>query len=477
MHIRNFINGEFVDAASGKTFETLNPATGEVLASVAEGGAVEAARRAFDDGQWPRMRPQERARIMNRIADGIERRREEFATLESRDMGKPIRESLNFDLPRAMHNFRFFAEFAELAHEDAFNRPTDLMYVRHEPVGVAVLITPWNFPLMLSSWKVAPAIAFGNTCILKPAEQSPATASLLAEVAAEAGLPPGVLNVLNGFGPGSAGEAITTHPGVDLVSFTGETGTGRAIMAAGAPTLKRVSFELGGKSASIVFDDADLDEAVAGSVDAIYRNSGEVCFAGSRMFVHRPIYEEFMDRFVATANALKVGDPLDPETEVGPVVSSEHLDKVLSYVAVGVVEQGKLLAGGSRVQGLPGELAKGNFVEPTVFGDVTNQMRIAREEIFGPLEVAIPFDTEEEAVAMANDSPYGLAGVVWTQNLKRAHRVAANVNAGTIWINCWFVRDLRVPYGGSMESGIGREGGAYSREFYTETKTVVINLQ
>jgi aminomuconate-semialdehyde/2-hydroxymuconate-6-semialdehyde dehydrogenase len=340
---------------------------------------------------------------------------------------------------------------------------------------VAALISPWNFPLMLATWKVAPALAFGCTAVLKPAEQSPVTASLLAEVCAEAGLPEGVLNVVQGFGPQAAGERLTTHPGVDLVSLTGESATGQRIMAAAAPTLKKLSFELGGKSANIVLADADLDRAVAGSVDAIFRNQGEVCLAGSRILVQRPVYDEFLARLVDATEALPVGDPRDPATRIGPMVSVEHLDKVLSYIELGQQEGAKLLTGGRRIT--DGELARGNFVEPTVLADVDNSWRVAQEEIFGPVPVVMPFDTVEEAIALANANRYGLAGMVWTQDLDLAYQVAAGVRTGTMWVNCFFVRDLRAPFGGTKDSGIGREGGRYSEEFFTEAKAVVTQLR
>jgi aminomuconate-semialdehyde/2-hydroxymuconate-6-semialdehyde dehydrogenase len=476
--VRHFIGGRFVDSLSGRTFDSISPIDNTVCASVAEGGAedvnraVEAARRAFDDGPWPRMTPAERKKVLHRVADGIEARLDELAEWETRDMGKPVTEARTKDVPRAAFNFRFFADYADQAHDKAFHAANSMFtYTVREPAGVAGLISPWNFPLMLATWKVAPALAFGCTVVLKPAEQSPVTASILAEVCAEAGVPDGVVNVVEGFGPGAAGERLTTHPGVDVVSFTGESATGRAIMANAAPSLKKLSFELGGKSPNIVFADADLDRAVAVSIDASFRNQGEVCLAGSRLLVQRPVYEEFLARFVEQAEALPIGNPLDPATRVGPLVTVEHLDKVRSYVELGRREGAKLLTGGQRVT--DGELARGNYLAPTVFADVDNSWRVAQEEIFGPVQVCMPFDTEREAVALANASPYGLAGMVWTQDLDTAYRVAGAVRAGTIWVNCFFLRDLRAPFGGAKDSGIGREGGPYSEELFTEAKAVV----
>jgi aminomuconate-semialdehyde/2-hydroxymuconate-6-semialdehyde dehydrogenase len=380
-------------------------------------------------------------------------------------------------VPRSAYNLRFFADFAEHTHTETYAKPWDrvMTYTLREPVGVAACISPWNFPLMLETWKIAPALAFGNTVVLKPAEQSPLTAAMLAQAFADAGMPPGVFNVVQGFGPGEAGERLTEHPMVDLVTFTGESATGRAIMAKAAATLKRCSFELGGKSAAIVMADADLERAVPGTIEGIFRSQGEVCLAGSRLFVQRGIYDEFCARYVDAAEALVVGDPRDPATDIGPLVSEEHLDKVVSYVDLGQREGAKLLTGGERVT--TGDLARGNFLAPTVFGDVDNSWRIAQEEIFGPVQVIAPFDDVDEAITLANDSRYGLAGMVWTTNLETAHRVAREVRTGTMWINCFFVRDLRAPFGGMKDSGIGREGGLHSEEFFTEAKAVVMQFE
>jgi aminomuconate-semialdehyde/2-hydroxymuconate-6-semialdehyde dehydrogenase len=482
LQVRHFIGGMFVDSLDGATFESISPIDNTVIAHVAEGSAadadraVAAARRAFDEGPWPRMSPAARRVIIHRAADLIESRLEELASWETRDMGKPISECRSKDVPRTAHNFRFFADFAEQQHTEAFPKPWDnvLTYTLREPVGVSACISPWNFPMMLESWKVAPALAFGNTVVLKPAEQSPITASIIAQCFHEAGLPEGVFNVVQGFGPDAAGERLTTHPGVDLVTFTGESATGRIIMGNAAQTLKRVSFELGGKSASIVMADADMDLAIKGTIDGIFRNQGEVCLAGSRLLVQREIYDEFLERYVAAAEALVVGDPREASTQIGPLVSTEHLEKVLSYIEIGQAEGGKLMTGGHRVT--EGALADGNYVAPTVFADVDNSWRIAQEEIFGPVQVVVPFDTLDDAIALANDNRYGLAGMVWTTNLNTAHRVAREVRTGTMWVNCFFVRDLRAPFGGMKDSGIGREGGSYSEEFFTESKAVVIQF-
>jgi aminomuconate-semialdehyde/2-hydroxymuconate-6-semialdehyde dehydrogenase len=422
------------------------------------------------------MSPAERKRILHRVADGIDARADDLARWETRDMGKPIREAAGKDIPRCAYNFRFFADYAEHLATRAFDQPSAgvFSYELREPLGVAAAISPWNFPLMLLTWKVAPALAFGCTVVAKPAEQSPVTASILAEIVAEADVPPGVFNVVQGFGPDAAGEELTVHPGVDAVTFTGESATGRIIMRNAAATLKKLSFEMGGKSANIVFADADLDAAVDGAILGAFSNQGEVCLAGTRLLVQRPVYDEFVQRFAERAEALVVGDPRQDATAVGPLVTPEHMDKVLSYIELARDEGAKLLTGGRRLT--DGDLARGNYVAPTVFADADNSMRVCQEEIFGPVEMVLPFDQVDEAIALANQSRYGLAGMVWTTNLNTAHRVARGVRTGTMWVNCFFVRDLRAPFGGYKDSGIGREGGDYSSEFFTESKAVVMKL-
>jgi aminomuconate-semialdehyde/2-hydroxymuconate-6-semialdehyde dehydrogenase len=472
--ITHFIQNQPVESVDGSVFPDVNPFSGQSWASVALADAadveraVTAARRAFDDGPWPRMSPDERGSHLTALADLIDRHADDLARLDTTDMGKPLAQARGKDVPRAAHNFRFFADYARGVEDESI--PTDIdhhIYTRYEPAGVVAAIAPWNFPLMLETWKIAPALAFGDTVVLKPAEQSPASAVRLAELAVDAGFPPGVLNVIQGFGPGSAGEALTSSSGVDLVTFTGESNTGRAILAACAPTLKRVSFEMGGKGANLVFADADLDRAVTWSLRAAFTNAGQVCLAGSRLFVERTVCEEFLARFVAQAEAMKLGDPMDETTEIGPLSSEEHFEKVTSYLRVASDEGAKLLTGG---------VADDLFVRPTVLTNVDPVMRVCREEIFGPVVTVQPFDSEADAVGMANDSPYGLNAMVFTESLRRAHRVAARLRAGTVWVNCFFVRDLRAPFGGYGDSGIGREGGRFSREFFTEAKAVVIEV-
>jgi aminomuconate-semialdehyde/2-hydroxymuconate-6-semialdehyde dehydrogenase len=478
--VGHFIGGEFVDSVDGATFDTVSPIDNTPIATVAEGSAadvdraVAAARQAF--AQWAAMAPAERAVILHRVADGIEARLDELAEWETRDMGKPITDARGKDMPRSAHNFRFFADWAAQVGTRAWDQPAKgvFSFELREPLGVIGSISPWNFPLMLLTWKVAPALAFGCTVVAKPAEQSPITASILAEITREAGMPPGVFNVVNGFGPDSAGEALTRHPDVDAITFTGESATGRKIMEAASATLKRLSFEMGGKSANIVMADADLAAAVEGSLRGIFTNQGEVCLAGSRILVQRPVYDEFLARLVEGAESWRVGNPLDDSTQMGPLVSEEHMSKVLSYVELAQEEGAKLMTGGHRLS--EGELAQGNYLAPTIFADADNTMRSCQEEIFGPVEMVMPFDEVDEAVTIANHSRYGLAGMVWTTNLETAHRVARRVKTGTMWVNCFFVRDLRAPFGGYKDSGVGREGGDYSYEFFTESKAVVMKL-
>lgn len=480
--IKLYINGEYVESSERKTFEVKNPATQEVIANVHEATkedidrACRTAREAFENGPWRTMPLSERCNRIRRMAQIIMERREEIARLEALDVGKPYQVALEREIPRAANNLKFFADFMEQQSGETFPMDEEFLnYTRYEPVGVAALITPWNLPFMLTTWKLGPCLAAGNTAVIKPAEHTPMTVSLLGEIAKEAGIPNGVVNVVQGFGSHSAGQYMTEHADVDLISFTGETTTGKHIMKAGADSLKRVSFELGGKAANIIFEDANLEKAVPTSIQAAFMNSGQVCLAGSRILVQRSIMETFIEKFKKATNHLIVGDPQDNETNMGPLVSAEHYKKVTSYFNIAKSEGATLITGGKRPS-LPDYLSKGFYLEPTVYVQENHETKLCQEEIFGPVVTLIPFDTEEEALAIANHTQYGLNAVVWTENLQRAHRISHQVRAGTIWVNCWFVRDLRAPFGGMKKSGIGREGGKYSLEFFTDIKNICISL-
>lgn len=473
--ILHFIDGQFVESADGRTFANVNPATSEVIAQVAEGGrkeinqAVAAAKRAFKT--WGKTTPAERAKVMNRIADLIEQRKDELAMLETLDTGKPLSLSKQLDIPRAAYNFRFFADFVKGLGTECFEMDgVALNYALRRPVGVAGLISPWNLPLLLLTWKVAPCLAAGDTCVIKPAELTPTTATKLAEICKEAGLPDGVLNVVHGFGPDAAGAFLTEHPDVSLISLTGETTTGKAVMKAASGTLKRLSFELGGKNPNIVFADADLEDVIETTIRSSFSNQGEVCLCGSRVYVERPLYETFVNKLVDKASQLVVGDPLDANTNVGSLISDEHLQRVEGFIDRAVAQGGRILLGGKRPVGL----TQGAFLQPTIIVDVNESCEIVQQEVFGPVITIQPFETEAEVVAAANDTKYGLSATIWTTNLKRAHRVASELEAGIIWINSWFLRDLRTPFGGMKESGIGREGGVHSFEFFSELKNVCV---
>lgn len=472
--VQHFINGQFIASVNGETFDDINPATGAVIAKVASGGAAEidmavkAAKEAFDNGPWPHMSLRERCDILKRIGDLILKYRDVLAHAETRDTGKPLTESMEGDIPRAAQNFHFFAEYAQAVSEDCFTVSDNERHLAvREPLGVAALITPWNLPLYLSTWKIAPCLAMGNTCVLKPAEWTPFTAFLLGYIANEAGLPPGVLNVVHGFGANSAGEALTRHPDVRCISFTGETTTGKAIMAAASQTLKKVSFELGGKGATIIFDDADLGEAIQTAVRAAYRNQGQICLAGSRLFVQEGAYKRVLEELVPAVERIRIGDPFDRETQMGAIISAEQLTKVEEYIEHGRKE-GKLLTGGERYKDLP----NGYFLRPTVFSDLKFDSRCCQEEIFGPVLPVIPFKTEEEVIQMTNSTPYGLSASIWSSNVDTCHRVSQKIRTGILWVNCWFARDLRTPFGGQKSSGIGREGGKYGLDFFSEMKTI-----
>src|SRR5215472_6008731 len=476
--IKNFIDGQFVEAVGGKYLDNMEPATGKPYSQVADSDArdvdiaVAAAAKAFRD--WSKETAAERSNFLLRIAELIERDLEKFARAESIDTGKPISLARSLDIPRAVANFRFFA--TAILHTESEAHITDNVafnYTLRQPRGIAGLISPWNLPLYLLSWKIAPAIAVGNTAIAKPSELTPMTAYLLCEVCQEAELPNGVLNVVHGTGP-SVGAAITAHPKITTISFTGGTVTGKKVAETCAPLFKKVSLELGGKNPNIVFADADLDAAIAGSVRSSFANQGQVCLCGSRVFVEQSIYKQFVDRFIDKASTLKQGDPLDEKTEQGAIVNNTQLDKIKFYVDLAQKEGGRIALGGKAPKAPNNRTCEGYFFSPTVIVDLPVACRTNREEIFGPVVTITPFDSEEEVIGYANDVDYGLSSSVWTQNLSRAHRVAEQIHTGTVWVNCWLVRDLRVPFGGMKASGVGREGGEEALRFFTEPKNVCI---
>lgn len=475
-HTQCFIDGQWVPAQSGKTFATVNPATEQVIAQVAEGDAADidkaalAARRAFETGDWPKMDARDRGRLMMRLADLIEAEIDSLAALESLDNGKPISESRHADLPLVIDCLRYYAGFADKIHGQTIPiRGNYLCYTRREPVGVAGQIIPWNFPMLMTAWKWGPALAAGCTIVMKPAEQTPLTCLRMAQLAADAGFPKGVINVVPGFGP-TAGSAVTKNPNIDKVAFTGEHRTAQIIMREAAESLKRLTFELGGKSPNVVFADADMDAAVRGAYVGLYLNQGQCCCAGSRLFVEERAHDEFLEKLIALTSNRRVGNPLDAQTEQGPQVDRAQFDKIMGFINAGQEEGARCVSGGKRV----GD--KGYFIEPTVFDGVSDEMSIAQHEIFGPVLSVLKFSDYEEMIRRANSTYFGLAAAVWTNDIKKAHDYAARVRAGTIWVNCYDVFDAAAPFGGFKMSGHGRELGEEGLRAYLENKTVTIAL-
>ena len=479
MNIRNYIDGAFSDPVGGQFLDNIDPSTGNAYGLIPRSQAadvdlaVAAAKAAFP--AWSSLSAAERSSWLMKVSNAIDAKLDTLALAESKDNGKPLKLATAVDIPRARDNFKFYATAilhdAYETHDmgvDGFN------YTLRQPIGVAGCISPWNLPLYLFSWKIAPALAAGNTVVAKPSEVTPATAYLLSEILDEIGFPKGVLNIVHGLGA-EVGAAIVAHNDTNIISFTGGTQTGKAISSVAAPMFKKISLELGGKNANVIFDDCDFEDAVNTSVRAAFANQGQICLCGSRIYVQRGIYEKFKAAFLERVNGLTVADPLSDKARMGAVVSKEHMEKVLSYIELAKEEGGTLLTGGHRVQ-LDGRCEKGYFIAPTVFENLPASCRTNQEEIFGPVVTLTPFDTEEEALAMANGTAYGLAATIWTSDLKTAHRMAAGLHAGIIWVNCWLLRDLRTPFGGVKQSGVGREGGFEALRFFTEPKNICIKL-
>lgn len=481
--LRCFVDGQWVE--THHRFPNINPVNGQLIGRVCEADAatvsraVEAANRAAQ-GPWKTLTVQERSALLHRIADGIEQRFEDFVAAEVLDTGRPVHQARSLDVARGIANFRTFADLIKTSSSELYESSLPdgakmLNYVCRKPLGTIGIISPWNLPLLLLTWKVAPALAMGNCVVAKPSEETPSSATLLAEVIQAAGLPHGVFNLVHGFGPGSAGEHLSTNPHIDAITFTGESRTGSTIMKAAAEGVKEVSFELGGKNAAVVFADADFDAAVAGVMRSSFTNSGQVCLCTERVYIERPIFDRFVEELKRRCEALVVGRPEDPDVDMGPLISLEHRSKVLSYYQLAREEGAAILCGGE-VPVFGDERDQGAYVQPTIMAGLPDTARCMREEIFGPVCHVAPFDAEEEIVARVNDSAYGLAASIWTTQLGRAHRVASQIHTGIVWVNAWFARDLRTPFGGTKMSGIGREGGRYSLDFYSEISTVSIRI-
>ena len=476
-YLKNYINGALIPAESGEYLDNVNPAVGKVYSHIPDSDerdvqkAVEAARKAFPE--WSTAGVRKRFRILMRIADIIEQNLEEFARAESIDSGKPMAMAASVDIPRAHENFRFFAtSILHFSSESHYMEKEGVNYTLRQPLGVVGCISPWNLPLYLLTWKIAPALATGNCVVGKPSELTPMTAYLLSKACMEAGLPPGVLNIVHGLGT-KAGQAIVEHPQVKAISFTGGTSTGKKIAQTAAPMFKKLSLELGGKNPNIIFADCDFDQMMVDTLRSSFSNNGQICLCGSRIYIERAIYDKFKEEFVKRTQFLKVGDPFAQVTDLGALVSRAHMEKVLGYLALAEVEGGAILCGGTPVE-VPGGFEEGYFLRPAVVEGLNNDCRTNQEEIFGPVVTIQPFDTEEEAIELANGVQYGLSATVWTQDITRANRVAEQLQSGIVWINCWMVRDLRTPFGGVKHSGVGREGGLEALRFFTEAKNVCV---